>query len=113
LSSNQYAPGYCVLICKKHVREPYELPPDECAQFFADMMRVGRALETIYHPIKMNFQLLGNAVPHTHCHIIPRYYGDPRPGMPLDPMMNVKRLASIDEYMEQGKAIRAALSSKA
>jgi diadenosine tetraphosphate (Ap4A) HIT family hydrolase len=43
------------------------------------MMRVGQALETVFKPLKMNFEILGNAVPHLHGHIVPRYYGDPAP----------------------------------
>lgn len=31
----------------------------------------------------MNFQTLGNALPHLHTHIVPRYIGDPAPGEPL------------------------------
>lgn len=87
LSRNQYSPGYCVLICTRHVREPYELSPLEYGQYFADMMRSGQALEKVFSPIKMNFQLLGNALPHLHCHIIPRYYGDDAPGKPLNPLL--------------------------
>ena len=43
LSMHQSLPGYCVLICKRHVREPYELAHAEQLLFFEDMMRVGRA----------------------------------------------------------------------
>ena len=85
LDRNQYAKGYCVLVCLKHVREPYELPQDEREQFFDDMMRAGMALERVYGADKMNFQILGNAVPHLHCHLEPRYYGDASPNRPIDP----------------------------
>jgi diadenosine tetraphosphate (Ap4A) HIT family hydrolase len=108
LSVNQNAPGYCVLICKRHVREPYELSAQECGQYFEDMMQVGLALERVYQPIKMNFQILGNALPHLHCHIIPRYYGDAAPGRPIDPLLT-KKLLTPEEYTEQIAAIRAAL----
>ncbi|PWT75060.1 MAG: hypothetical protein C5B60_05880, partial [Chloroflexi bacterium] len=43
--------------------------------FFSDMMRVGKALEQTFNAVKLNFEILGNAVPHLHCHIKPRYYG--------------------------------------
>jgi len=29
-------PGYVLVVSKRHVIEPYELPPDESAQFWAD-----------------------------------------------------------------------------
>lgn len=108
LSSNQYARGYCVLLCKRHVREPYELSAQECSLYFEDMMQVGLALERVYQPIKMNFQILGNALPHLHCHIIPRYYGDDAPGSPLDPLKNHVMLTP-EAYTQQIEAIRAAL----
>lgn len=85
LAANQWVPGYRVLVCAVHVREPYELPKAEQVAFFDDLMRVGRALEAVFHPAKLNFQLLGNAVPHLHAHVTPRYHGDPAPGRPLDP----------------------------
>jgi diadenosine tetraphosphate (Ap4A) HIT family hydrolase len=85
LSIHQSLPGYCVLLCQKHVREPYELPHEEQLVFFEDMMRAGRALERVFAPVKMNFELLGNAIPHLHCHIKPRYYGDPAGGVPIWP----------------------------
>jgi diadenosine tetraphosphate (Ap4A) HIT family hydrolase len=108
LSLNQYVPGYCVLICNQHVREPYELAALERQQYFEDMTRVGAALEKLYNPIKMNFQILGNAVPHLHCHIIPRYYGDDAPGRPIDPL-GEHRLLTPEEYRRRVQEIRAAL----
>jgi diadenosine tetraphosphate (Ap4A) HIT family hydrolase len=110
LSTNQYAPGYCVFLCKRHVREPYELPPQEYALYFDDLMRAGRALERVYQPTKMNFQILGNAVPHLHCHLIPRYYGDAAPGRPLDPNGELRLLESPAAYLAQAEKIRRALS---
>ena len=108
LAANQFAAGYCVLICARHVAEPYHLPAPERAAFFDDLMRAGEALDAVFRPLKMNFQLLGNAVPHLHCHIIPRYYGDPAPGRPLDPDLGTRHLAP-SEYAERVEAIRVAL----
>jgi len=85
LAANQAAGGYCVLICRRHVREPFELAPEEQGRYWQDLMRAGRATQAVFDPIKLNFQLLGNAVPHLHTHIVPRYYGDPAPGRPLEP----------------------------
>lgn len=108
LAANQFVPGYCVLICKKHVREPYDLTSQERTVYFEEMMRVAQALEKVFHPIKMNFEILGNAVPHLHCHLKPRYYGDPAPGAPIHPDASTV-LLTPQEYEERVKAIRAAL----
>jgi diadenosine tetraphosphate (Ap4A) HIT family hydrolase len=108
LMFNQYAPGYAVLVCTRHVREPYELAQAEYTQFFDDMMRAGRALENVFQPVKMNFQILGNLTPHLHAHIIPRYYGDDAPGRPLDPWKERRNL-SLDEMKKRVEALRAVL----
>ena len=108
LSKNQFVRGYCTLVCAKHVREPYELTAEEQALFFGDMMHVGQALELAFNPVKMNFQLLGNEVPHLHAHLVPRYYGDSAPSRPIDPGAQVIRLTG-QEYEERIKVISAAL----
>jgi diadenosine tetraphosphate (Ap4A) HIT family hydrolase len=111
LSTHQSLPGYCVLICKRPVREPYALAHAEQLLFFEDMMRVGRALEQVFASVKLNFDLLGNAVPHLHCHIKPRYYGDPAGGIPIWPDAYPHDLAP-EEYEERVAAIRAALAAQ-
>ena len=109
LPANQSIPGYCVLVHRRHVREPYELPSDERAAFFEDMVRAGAALERAFGAVKMNFELQGNSVPHLHCHIKPRYYGDPGPGRPLQPSERMLRLTE-PEYAERAAIIRAAVA---
>jgi diadenosine tetraphosphate (Ap4A) HIT family hydrolase len=110
LVKNQYVPGYCILICRKHVREPYHLSTDEQMLFFEDMVRAAQALEHVFRPDKMNFQLLGNAVPHLHAHVVPRYYGDPAPGQPIDPLAQ-RVTVSESRYAERVWQIRQALSN--
>lgn len=41
LATNQSVPGYCILAARRHVREPWELPPAESAAFFRDLLRAG------------------------------------------------------------------------
>jgi len=71
-------------------------------------VRAAQALEAVFRPVKMNFEILGNAVPHLHCHIKPRHYGDPVPGRPIHPDDRVVRLSST-EYEQRVALIRAAL----
>lgn len=108
LRDSQFSPGYCTLICSKHVREPYDLSEEELALYIGDMMKVARALEIVFEPDKMNFQILGNAIPHVHAHIVPRYYGDAAPSRPIgggDPVV----LLEPHEYEERVRVIREAL----
>lgn len=108
LATNQFVTGYCVLISKRHVREPYELSERESFLFLEDMMRAAQALERVFTPVKMNFEMLGNAVPHLHCHILPRYYGDPAPNRPIDPDARQVFLTP-DEYNRRVELIRFTL----
>ena len=76
--------GLAVVIWRgRHVAEPTELTNDESGQYWRDLLVVGRAIERVMQPVKMNYNLLGNSVPHLHTHVVPRYADDPRPGWPF------------------------------
>jgi diadenosine tetraphosphate (Ap4A) HIT family hydrolase len=36
-----------------------------------------------YNPLKMNYETLGNSLPHLNTHLVPGFTGDPRPGEPF------------------------------
>ena len=67
----------------RHVVEPTELSEDEATLFFAELLHAGRAIERVFEPVKMNYDILGNSVPHLHVHLVPRYADDPRPEWPF------------------------------
>src|SRR5262245_3624134 len=67
----------------RHVVEPTELSDAEAARFFAELLHVGRAIEGVFEPVKVNYDILGNSVPHLHVQVIPRYADDPRPEWPF------------------------------
>lgn len=66
-----------------HVAEPTELAVEDAAAFWLEVLAVGRALEQAFEPVKLNYDLLGNSVPHLHFHLVPRYADDPKPGWPF------------------------------
>lgn len=70
-------PGYCVLVFRQHAVEIHDLTHEERAQWIEDIARANRAIAEVCQPVKMNVAWLGNACPHLHCHIRPRYYADP------------------------------------
>ena len=76
--------GYTIVIWRgRHVAEPTELSADEASQYWHEVLEVGRRLEQRLEPVKLNYDLLGNSLPHLHTHVIPRYAKDPRPGWPF------------------------------
>ena len=113
LAKNQYVPGYCVIICHRHVIEPAELTPDERTLFFDDLSFVGRALQAAFTADKMNYNILGNVVPHLHTHIIPRYFTDSAPHRPIDPTPNGQEVyLSVAAYAERIALIRKHLEAR-
>jgi diadenosine tetraphosphate (Ap4A) HIT family hydrolase len=74
--------GYCILIFRRHVVELHELTAEERARWIEDMARIGSAISQVCAPDKLNVAMLGNLVPHLHCHFMPRYMNDPDWGHP-------------------------------
>lgn len=76
--------GYTVAVWNgRHVSEPTQLELGEAAGYWQETLRVGRAVEQGFEHAKMNYQMLGNSVPHLHAHIVPRPLLDPAPHEPL------------------------------
>ena len=84
LQSASIQRGYTLVIWRgRHVIEPFELSDEEAAEYWLEVVKVGKALATFYKPLKMNYETLGNTVPHLHTHLLPRYEIDPAPGRPF------------------------------
>jgi|1186.fasta_scaffold516390_1 diadenosine tetraphosphate (Ap4A) HIT family hydrolase len=109
LARDQFVPGYCVLISRWHAREPHELSAPDRAAFFDDMLRAGAAVERAFGAVKVNYMILGNAIPHLHAHITPRQYGDAWPGRPAN-LDGPALPTSDEEYAQRVALIRAALA---
>ena len=103
--------GYTVCIWRgRHVAEPTELEPGDASRYWLEVLGVGRALEQYLEPVKLNYDVLGNSLPHLHTHVMPRYADDPRPGWPYpfpeeDPPPHPQ-----DELRRDAEALRALLS---
>jgi diadenosine tetraphosphate (Ap4A) HIT family hydrolase len=76
--------GYTIVIWRgRHVAEPTELDEEEAGVYWLELLRVGKALERHFGPVKLNYNVLGNSLPHLHTHVLPLYADDPRPGWPF------------------------------
>jgi diadenosine tetraphosphate (Ap4A) HIT family hydrolase len=77
-------PGYVCVVAKRHVREPFELSPDEGVAFWRSALLAAEAIVSVLAPRKMNYEIHGNTVAHLHMHLFPRFDGDPFDGGPID-----------------------------
>jgi len=115
LASNQTYRGHCQLVFdRRHVCRTDQLTIDEWRAFSDDLFVAQHAIVGVTHPDHLNVELLGNVVPHLHWHIVPRYFDDPRWGMPI---WTTPLSAMADTRLEPADratliaAIRAALPS--
>jgi diadenosine tetraphosphate (Ap4A) HIT family hydrolase len=101
--------GYVVVIWRgRHVVEPTDTTEDEASSFWRDVLDTGRAVEAVYTPLKVNYLLAGNTLPHLHAHVVPRYEaGDPNPGHPFPfPESPPPPFAEAD-LQDEAEALRA------
>jgi len=75
---------YTIVVWRgRHVAEQTELSASDATAYWLEVLHVAQALEAHLKPVKMNYNVLGNSLPHLHTHLIPRYADDPRPGWPF------------------------------
>jgi len=83
--------GYVCVVSKRHVVEPFQLNGSARGAFWEETLKAAEAVNRLFGPMKINYEIHGNTVPHLHVHIFPRYPGDPFVGGPIDP-----RRTSVD-----------------
>ena len=111
LGDHQRFQGYTLFLCKRHVTELYQLPWGFRTRFLQEMSLVAEAVAAVYHPEKMNYELLGNGDTHLHWHLFPRVSGDtPQPGpvwwLPREEMWNDAYRPSREQLAERTKQLR-------
>ena len=111
LGDHQRFEGYTLFLCKRHVTELYQLPWGFRTRFLQEMSLVAEAVAAVYHPEKMNYELLGNGDTHLHWHLFPRVSGDtPQPGpvwwLPREEMWNDAYRPSREQLAAKTKQLR-------
>jgi diadenosine tetraphosphate (Ap4A) HIT family hydrolase len=76
LHPDQASRGRCLVTLREHYTELFQLTPAMRTALMDDVARVAEALFRALRPIKINYELLGNLVPHIHWHIVPRFRDD-------------------------------------
>jgi diadenosine tetraphosphate (Ap4A) HIT family hydrolase len=97
--------GYVCVVSKRHVVEPYELPPDERAAFWDDVLFAAERVARLLRPVKVNYEIHGNSLPHLHAHVFPRFAGDQFVGGPID-----GRAAPVAQSDDELERLRTALA---
>ena len=77
LGTWQFYHGYSILVARRHAAELSALTDAVRQAYLEEMCLLARAIEKSYRPHKLNYELLGNQVPHLHWHLIPRRADDP------------------------------------
>ena len=108
LFRDQKNKGRCVVAFKGHKTEYFQLTPEENAGYFADVAKVAKVLDELYHPDKINYATYGDGMPHVHVHIVPKYKGGEEWGGTFE--MNSGRTMLTDpEYEKMAEDLRQAL----
>ena len=91
LHDDQFFPGWAVAVFQRHATELFHLAPTERFQLIEEVNLIAKGLADAFDAIKINYELLGNQLPHIHWHLIPRLASDPAPrepvwGVPHEPL---------------------------
>lgn len=112
LNRDQFFRGYCFVFTKAHTTELFQLDIQNRSGIIEEMSSVAAALFRLFAPTKINYELLGNMVPHMHWHVVPRFTADPLWPRPIwcEPHEPVELTAT--EYAERISQIRKELESR-
>jgi diadenosine tetraphosphate (Ap4A) HIT family hydrolase len=111
LNRDQFFPGYCLLFAKKHVTELFDLDTTVRQGMLEEITRTAAVLAVLFQADKINYELLGNMVPHIHWHLIPRLNSDPLWPRPIWADPHQERHLATEDYRLRCEQIRNALVS--
>ena len=111
LNEDQFFPGWVFVVLTRHAVELYDLEARERAAMIEEVNRVAQALARVHRPVKMNYELLGNQVPHIHWHLVPRLAADPEPHAPIWRVDHQPAPLAAPAARERIETIRRALAS--
>ncbi len=97
LGDQQLYRGYCVLLAKLHATELYLMPADAARMLCDEMRLVADAIAAVVMPWKMIYECLGNAEPHVHWQLLPRYETDEMRRGPIWLRPESERKVILDE----------------
>jgi diadenosine tetraphosphate (Ap4A) HIT family hydrolase len=109
LNRDQFFPGYTFVVTKKHVTELFQLEKKAREAVMEEVNGVAAVLYNLFRPDKINYELLGNMVPHMHWHLIPRFRDDRLWPRPIWSEPHPEVCLTAEEYAERAGLIREQL----
>ena len=109
LNRDQFFPGCTLLFTREHTTELFHLEPAVRQGLTEEVNRVAAALDRVFQPAKMNYELLGNMVAHMHWHLIPRFREDPLWPRPIWSEPHREKHLDAEGYRETIARIRKTL----
>ncbi len=110
LNRDQFFPGYTLLFTKEHVTELFHLDRTMRSGVMEEVSRVAQALYNAFSPAKINYELLGNMVPHMHWHIVPRFTSEALWPRPIWSEPHLELHLAPEKYQQRIMAIRSVLA---
>ncbi|RII26393.1 MAG: HIT family protein [Geobacter sp.] len=111
LNRDQFFPGYCFVFTKDHVTELFHLEREVRTAVMEEVTVVAAALYRLLQPAKINYELLGNMVPHMHWHLVPRFTTDPLWPRPIWAEPHTEVHLTSAGYAERIEAIQKILKA--
>jgi len=98
--------GHTQVVLRQHKEDLTALSEKELHAFVDRLVMVARVLDKVLKPDKLNYELLGNWVPHLHWHILPRFKSDPDFGNPPGEPLRGQPFTHRNPNEEQVKTIK-------
>ena len=72
LYEDERFPGRCLLVLDRHYENIADVEEQILTEYLADLQDLSRAVGAATGAARVDYAVLGNAVPHVHWHVIPR-----------------------------------------
>ncbi len=112
LHEDQFFKGWTVVVFRRHATELFQLAPTERMQLMEEVTLVAKTLAQVFDARKINYELLGNQLPHIHWHLIPRLATDPAPLEPVWRVQHEPIQPAVQELQARIEQIKDALAKQ-
>jgi diadenosine tetraphosphate (Ap4A) HIT family hydrolase len=112
LNRDQFFAGYTFVFTKSHATELFHLDREVRASVMEEVTLVASSLYNLFKPVKMNYELLGNMVPHMHWHLVPRFSTDPLWPRPIWSEPHEPVTLTQEEYAGRVESIKQQIATE-